>query len=73
MGIGINKNKGFEEWETPLIGFRDYEWSDNTWIVDHLRQLADKIEAEAPKIYDIGVKLNSNYKSPILVLTCFSK
>lgn len=73
MGIGIVKNSTSTVWEIPLTGFGDDKWQDNTWIVEHLRQLADKIENENPVIYHIGLKMNHQYNSPTLIFDVFEK
>ncbi|MGR3302884.1 MAG: hypothetical protein ACUZ8I_10340 [Candidatus Scalindua sp.] len=71
MGIGIEKGSSNTQWLMPLIGGNDDGWKDNTWLVDHLRQLADKIENEKPKIFSIGIKTDSNYSRPILEIIVF--
>jgi len=34
---------------------------DNSWLVEHLRQLADHIERTQPKIYKIGLDVSTQY------------
>lgn len=71
MALGITKTKSLTIWELPLVGYGDDTWKDNTWIAEHLHQLANKIEKENPKIYSIGIKYVSQYKSPTLVVELF--
>ncbi len=73
MGIGITKDNVYTKWEIPLVQgelSRDdiNDWSDNSWIVEHLRQLANKIERENPKIINIGLRTDYHYKAPQLCL-----
>lgn len=73
MGIGIDKFELYEIWDIPLIGNVPADWNDNTWIVQHLRQLANKIESENPKILHIGLKTDYNNHNPILEIKTFRK
>lgn len=56
MALGIHKNGSMVVYELPLFGSDDAEWKDNTWICEHLRQLANKIEDTDFKIISIGVQ-----------------
>ena len=71
MGIGIEERNHLSIWQVPLIGGEDKQWLDNTWIVEHLRQLADKIEDENPRIMNIGIKTDCGYKIPNLILDVY--
>lgn len=72
MAIGIETGKVFETWSIPIHKWKDDEWRDNTWLVDHLRQLADKIESENPSIYAVSIKTNHQY-GPSIELDIFKK
>lgn len=71
--MALSKSKGpvFTTYSVPLAGSKDSRWVDNTWIVEHLRQLADTIEEEQPKVYRVGIEIDAQYKSPALFLECF--
>ena len=71
MGIGINKGHVFTTYDVPLASSQDTKWEDNTWLVEHLRQLANTIERDKPKIHTIGIKSDAQYKVPILVIEFF--
>lgn len=70
MAIGIKDNGTTTLWKIPLLCYEDEEYN-NTWLVDHLRQLANKIEKEKPTIYSIGIKMDINYKVPDLLIEIF--
>lgn len=73
MGLGIEQINNMEEWSIPLMStLNDPDWIDNSWMVEHLRQLADKIEQEKPRIYSISLTLDVNYKCPNLILKSFT-
>lgn len=61
MALGIESNNTMEIWTIPMKGWGDNEWQDNTWLVDHLRQLADKIEKEKPRLYAAGFEADIQY------------
>ena len=73
MALSIEHEPTLDKWSIPLFGQRDEEWKDNTWIVGHLRQLADKIEEEEPKIYTVSIELDAQYKIPFLTIRSFKK
>lgn len=56
MALGIYKNSSMVVYELPLASNEDHEWKDNTWICEHLRQLADKIESTDFHIISIGMQ-----------------
>jgi len=57
MGLGIHKDGSMTVYTVPLIGGQgDDEWKDNTWLTEHLRQLARKIEDSRMKIISIGTQ-----------------
>jgi hypothetical protein len=56
MGLGIHKDGSMVVYELPLVGNEDHKWDDNTWICEHLRQLADKIETTDFQIISIGMQ-----------------
>lgn len=70
MGLGIHKDKSMTVYTLPLIGMGDKMWNDNTWICEHLRQLANKIEETEFNIFSIGVEMNPNHEqaNPSLVI-----
>jgi hypothetical protein len=71
--MALSKSKGpvYTKYNIPLFGSKDSRWVDNTWIVEHLRQLANTIEEEQPNIYRVGIDMDAQYKSPALFLECF--
>ena len=69
MGIGITNKNDMIEWSMPLMSaLNDPDWEDNSWIIEHLRHLASKIEKENPRIYSISLDMDVNYKCPNLTL-----
>ena len=73
MGLSITKSTTLTSWAIPLTTSSDEKWEDNTWIIEHLRHLANKIEEENPQIYSIGIKSDAQYKSQNLVLELFER
>lgn len=77
MGLGINKTDTSTIWEIPLqkgdLPSDINDWDDNSWMVEHLRQLADKIESENPRILNIGVRINCQYKTPMLYIEAYER
>lgn len=73
MGLGIQTEGIYKIYSIPLFGVDDPEWEDNTWICEHLRHLARKIEEVDMKIYQVSIEFDKQYKSPQLVLTTFKK
>lgn len=59
MAIGIISKRDEEQWQVPLIRgthpAKSEDISDNEYIVEHLRHLANKIEREQPKIRSISL------------------
>jgi len=45
----------------------------NSWLVEHLRQLADKIEEENPRAINIGLRTDCQYKCPKLYLELYER
>ncbi len=77
MGLGILKEGVFTTWEIPLIKGQLSDdtvdhWEDNTWIISHLRQLADQIEIENPRIINIGLVTDGVYNSPMLFIQFYT-
>ena len=73
MALGITKVGEMVRWEIPLMQgdlppVFNNDWTDNTWIVDHLRMLANKIESNNPRIHNIGLMTDCQYKSPRLYI-----
>jgi len=68
MGLGIKNDGIYTEYSIPLTSSIDKEWDDNSWICEHLRQLADKLEESNFDIYNIGIDLDHQYKSPHLTI-----
>lgn len=64
MGLGIHKDSSMTVYSVPLIGGGDEKWEDNTWIVEHLHQVARKIEESRIQIISIGV-VTTNATEPI--------
>lgn len=71
IGITVHPEIRMETWSIPMMCEEDKEWTDNTWIVEHLRHLANKIESENPRIYSIGVVSDAQYKIPCLNIEIF--
>lgn len=76
MALGIEKNGTLTKWCIPLmkgdLSPDDInDWSDNSWMVEHLRQLADEIERENPRIIKIGLETDCQYKSPNLYIDLY--
>lgn len=63
MGLAITREGTMTKWEIPLSGYHDPTWEDNTWIAGHLKQLAEKIEEENPRIINFGIRTDCDYKS----------
>ena len=74
MGLGITKADNImTKWEIPLMKGdlppdEINDWKDNSWLVEHLRQLANKIENENPRIINIGLRTDCQYKTPQLFI-----
>lgn len=68
MGIGIVKENSMTIYEIPLRSMNDRHWNDNSWIVEHLHQLAKTIEENNFDIYSIGLEMNHQYNAPTLVI-----
>jgi phage FluMu protein Com len=68
MGLGIHKDGSMTVYSLPLIGGEgDTKWKDNTWLIEHLRQLACKIDESHMQIVSIGTE-TINAIEPILHL-----
>lgn len=74
MALGIRKGKVTTIWEIPLVqgDGTSNDWKDNTWIVEHLRQLADKIEEDNPSLYSISLNTGVQH-GPMLQLELFER
>jgi len=78
MALSIETTDTLTIWEIPLMHgdlppIHINDWDDNSWIVEHLKQLASKIEEENPKIINIGLRINSQYKSPMLYVELYER
>jgi len=73
MALGIKKNNGDVTYDIPLVGMKDGNWEDNSWMVEHLRHLADKIEESQIKIHHVGIEVGPNYKIPNLVVKGYDR
>lgn len=78
MALEITKQNDITKWEIPLmkgdLAPDDInDWEDNSWIIEHLRALADKIEREDPKIINMGIEINPQYKTPQLYIEFYEK
>jgi len=73
MGLGIHKEDSLTVYTVPLIGGQgDDGWTDNTWLTEHLRQLARKIEDSRMNIISIGTQTtNCTGAIPELVVKGF--
>jgi len=72
MALSIESNNIFETWSIPLASNTDPQWKDNSWLVEHLRQLADKIENVDPQIYTFSIEASSQY-GPSFCVKSFKK
>lgn len=68
MGLELEKNNGLTTYTVPLFSKEDKNWEDNTWLVEHLRVLANKIEERNIKVSDIGIEMSSKHKNPSIVV-----
>lgn len=75
MALGIHKDSSMVVYELPLVGSGDSLWNDNTWICEHLRQLADKIEDTNFQIMSIGVQtlINNDGAKPELIIKGYER
>lgn len=78
MALSIVESETLSKWEIPLQKgdlppTEINDWDDNSWMVEHLRQLADKIEKENPRIINIGVRTNCQYKCPDLYIEFYKR
>jgi hypothetical protein len=70
MALGIDKDSVYTTLSIPLIGGSDKEWSDNTWICEHLHQLADKIKETNIRIISVSIETGVQHP-PCLVIKGF--
>lgn len=68
MALGIEHNGIYKTYAIPLLGLMDEHWRDNTWICEHLRQLAYSIERDNLEIFKVSLDFDHNYKIPHLKL-----
>ena len=61
MALGKEKRSIYEVWSIPFFAGQDENWEDNSWLVEHLRQLANEIEEKNPRIMEIGVRQPCRY------------
>ena len=77
MGLSIEKTSTLTKWEIPLqkgdLPNKINYWNDNSWIIEHLRQLADKIESDNPRIINIGMRTDCQYKTPKLYVELYER
>lgn len=73
MGLGITKDGIFDIYSIPLVSMQDVEWLDNSWLTEHLRHLAQKIEETNIRIYSVSLEVDCQYKSPKIVVRGFEK
>lgn len=62
MGLGITKDGSMTVYTVPLVGLDDTKWDDNTWLTEHLRHLARKIEESRFRIISIGTETHNTGK-----------
>ena len=69
MALGINEDGSMTVYSVPLMGGGDNKWEDNTWLTEHLRQLARKIEESHMRIVSVGTEtINATEPIPNLVV-----
>lgn len=73
MALGIKTSDIYVVYDIPFFSAQDEHWQDNTWICEHLRQLADTIERDKIKIFKTSLEFDHNYKIPHLQITTFKK
>lgn len=78
MALSIENSTTLTKWEIPLQKGdlppnEINDWDDNSWLIEHLRQLADKIEAENPRVINIGLRTDCQYKCPKLYLELYER
>ncbi len=79
MSISIKNSTTSTKWEVALqkgdlpSAGEINDCDDNSWLISSLRQLADKIESENPRIINIGLSTDSQYKCPNLYLELFER
>jgi len=61
MALGIEIGNTLTKVGIPVRSYNDPEMNDNTWIVEHLRELASYIESKNPKIYKVGTETSTQY------------
>lgn len=71
MALSISRNNIFDIYSIPLVYAEDEKWLDNSWLIEHLRQLALHIEENEIEIYSIGIEIDSQYKCPNLIIKGF--
>lgn len=67
MGLGIEKSGIYTTYSIPFFSGDDANWEDNTWLVQHLRQLAGKIEEMKPRIVSVGLHQLAGYGATLEV------
>lgn len=73
MALAISTETIFKTFTISLFGLDDPNWRDNTWLVEHLRHLADTIERDDLDIYSVSVTFDRQYKAPNLTINTSPK
>jgi hypothetical protein len=68
MGLGIHSDGIHTVYEIPLNSGHDEKWNDRSWLIEHLRQLADKLEETKFEVYVVGIEMDAQYKTPKLFI-----
>lgn len=69
MALGITNDGTMTVYTIPLMGGDDPDWQDNSWLIEHLHQLAQHIEESRMKIISIGTEtVNATGAIPKLVV-----
>ena len=67
MGLGIERKGYYITASIPLFSGSDTMWQDNSWIIEHLVQLAQHIKEENCKIHSVKMETVVGY-GPQLVI-----
>jgi hypothetical protein len=68
MALGIHNDGIHTIYEIPLNSSNDKKWNDRSWLIEHLRLLADKLEETKFEVYIVGIEMDSQYKTPNLFI-----
>jgi hypothetical protein len=74
MALGVdNLSEHSAIWNIPFLGINEIDNKNNKWLIDHLRQLANKIERENPEIIKIMLEYDKQYKVVFLKMEVYNE